>query len=308
VPLEPVNLTTGERLGCSLKYHEFAVVAVIFEIPFEGDWDLVVAEAARWMYHPEIEPAARTIARQNLQLVSPAVIKPNQHWLHETYLIVNLQEILDHPGEHPSSAELLANHGGKIVRMIRGETAALSSKACEEALKSSLSYYVADLVVIGNAGAFVYDRSEDVLATNEVLEYAKMQLLEFRYYDALMTSVLSQVYDTLDVKRNLLISRWSLPRDAKRFNTIRLDVMELTERVDNAIEFVSDVYYARVYRLAAQRIGVPEYRELVDEKLRAVGELYEFMIDQFEDARSFVLEALIALLALLDVILLLRGR
>jgi uncharacterized Rmd1/YagE family protein len=79
--------------------------------------------------------------------------------------------------------------------------------------------------------------------------------------------------------------------------------MELTERIDNAIKFVSDVYYARVYRLAASRLGVSDYRKLVDEKLRTMGELYDFMVDQFNESRSFVLELAVAVMALLDVIL-----
>jgi hypothetical protein len=308
VPLDPVRLKSGEELACSIKYLAFAVVVVQFEAPFDCDWATLPSEAARWVENTEVEPQARLVVDRHLAEVSSAVIRPNSEWLHENYLITNLREVGDSGAEPPTANDLLSTHGGEIARTIRGELAQLSPKICEETLQSSLSYYPADLVVIGNSGAFVYDRSEDADATNEVLEYAKMQLLEFRYYDKLMTRVLSEVYDAMDKTRNFLFSRWSLPRDAKRFNTIRLDVMELTERVDNAIEFVSDIYYARVYRLAATRVGVPEYRTLVDEKLRTVGELYEFMIDQFEDARSFVLEALIALLALLDVILLLRGR
>jgi hypothetical protein len=164
------------------------------------------------------------------------------------------------------------------------------------------------LVVPGGSAAFVYDRSEDAEATSQVLEYAKVQLLEFRYYDGLMTRLLSEIYAALERKRNFLFSRWSVPRDAQRFNTIRLDVMELTERVDNAIKFVSDIYYARLYELAAARIGVPEYRDLVDEKLRTAGELYDSMIDQFHDSRSFVLEVAVAILAVLDVVLLFAGK
>jgi uncharacterized Rmd1/YagE family protein len=83
--------------------------------------------------------------------------------------------------------------------------------------------------------------------------------------------------------------------------------MELTERVDNAIKFVSDVYYARVYRLVAGKIGLPAYRNLVDEKLRTAGELYDFMVDQFNESRSFIIEVTVAILVLVDVILLLRG-
>ncbi len=129
-----------------------------------------------------------------------------------------------------------------------------------------------------------------------------MQLLEFRYYDGLMSQLLSDVYAVLERKRNVLFSRWTLPRDAERVNRIRLDVMELTERIDNALKFVSDVYYARVYRMAASRMGVAEYRDLVDEKVRAVGELYDFMVQQFNEVRSFVLEVVVGIIILMDVV------
>jgi len=84
--------------------------------------------------------------------------------------------------------------------------------------------------------------------------------------------------------------------------------MDLTERIDNAIKFVSDIYYARIYQLAATRMGVPDYRNLVEQKLRTAGDLYDFMVDQFNETRSFVLEFLIVILAVLDVIFLFRGK
>ena len=63
-------------------------------------------------------------------------------------------------------------------------------------------------------------------------------------------------------------------------NTIQLDVRELTERVDNSIKFLSDMFAVRVYRLAANRIGVPDYREAGGlRKLDTAGELYRFMMD-----------------------------
>jgi hypothetical protein len=238
-----------------------------------------------------------------LEQIASAVIRPTQEWLFESYFITNLEQILQPGGEPAKAAELLADHGSEIVELVRGEFIPLAAKASAEILETSISYYPTDLVLVGPSAAVIYDRAEDATATFQVIEYAKMQLLEFRYYDGLMTRLLSDVYDVLEAKRNLLLQRWSLPRDAERFNTIRLDVMELTERVDNAIKFVSDVYYARVYRTAAARLGVSEYRNLVDEKLRTMGELYDFMIDEFNQSRSFVLELAVAVMALLDVIL-----
>ncbi len=250
----------------------------------------------------------REMAHRHLEHVARAVIRPTKDWLQETYLITEIHEIQNALGEQTTAAEMLTSHGGEIVQLVRGETIPLASKACEETLQTSLSYYPRDLVVVGSYAAVVYDRPEDAAAATQILEYAKMQLLEFRYYDRLMTQMLADFYDVLERKRKVLFSRWSVPRDARRFNTIRLDVMELTERIDNAIKFVSDIYYAHVYRLAAKRIGVSDYRTLVEQKLRTAGDLYDFMVDQFNESRSFVLELGVAVLAVLDVILLLRGK
>ena len=301
--IEPLNLGAGQRVACSLRYYSFAVLVVQLEVPFEGDWPAVVTQASRWMDAAEMESHAREIGRRHLERVASAIIRPTQDWLYESYFITNLEQVLKPGGEQANAAELLADQASGLVQLIRGEFTPLAPKTSAEILDASISYYPTDLVVIGSTAAVIYDRPEDAAATFQVLEYAKMQLLEFRYYDGLMTRLLSDAYDTLEAKRNLLLQRWSLPRDAERFNTIRLDVMELTERIDNAIKFVSDVYYARVYRLAASRLGVSEYRNLVDEKLRTMGELYDFMVDQFNQSRSFVLELAVAVMALLDVIL-----
>lgn len=302
----PLTLKSGEQVASWVKYHAFAVIAVELEVPFACNWPQLQAEASRWMDVADVEPLAREVVQARLSEIAPAVIKPNPSWLDETYLIVNIQEIGSEAGSQPLASELLGSCGVEIVQLIRGEAAPLSGRSIQDALNASISYYETDLVVIGSAAAMVYDRSDDAEATMLVLEYAKMQLLEFRYYDDWMSALLSDIYTMLDRKRNFLLSRWTLPRDAQRINAIRLDVMDLTERIDNAIKFFSDVYYARVYRLAAARVGVNEYRDLVDEKLKTAGELYEFMVDQFNETRSFVTEFIVGVLVLVDVLLLFK--
>jgi hypothetical protein len=46
----------------------------------------------------------------------------------------------------------------------------------------------------------------------------------------------------------------------------------------NSIKFLSDMVSARVYRLAAAKIGVPDYRKLVDDKLETAADLYGSMM------------------------------
>ncbi len=307
-PAEFITICPGVSAACPVKYYAFGAIVIQVELPFDCDWNSLVEQGSRWMDAPDVEPLVRELVRQRLDQIRPAVTRPTEDWLQENYLVVEIHEIRDAEGKRPAADELVASHGEELVQLIRGETVPLAPKSREEALQVSLSYYASDLVVVGSHGAVVYDRAEEAAAVTQVLEYAKMQLLEFRYYDRFMTHVLADFYAALERKRNVLFSRWSLPREAQRFNTIRLDVMDLTERIDNAIKFVSDIYYARVYRLAATRMGVQDYRKLVEQQLDTFGELYDSMVDRFNETRSFVLEVLVAILAVLDVIFLFRGR
>lgn len=304
---EPLVLESGASTAATLRYYSYGVVVADLELPFECEWEELLARSARWQDGPGVEPAARLFVQRHLERLAAAVLRPNPHWLHEVYLLIYVQEIDADHGASDSIA-LLSRYGGPIAQLVRGETAPLSAHAIDEVLQTAMSYYRGDLVVLGSSAAFVYDKPDDAAAIHQILEYAKMQLLEFRYYDGLMSRLLAEVHEELDRPRNPVLSRWRLPRQAQRFNSIRLDVMNLTERVDNAIKFVSDAYYARVYRSAATRMGVSEYRDLVDEKQLAAAQLYQSMMDEFNEARSFSLEVLVAVLCLLDILFWLKFR
>jgi hypothetical protein len=306
-PSEPLTLRSGEKVTCSVKYYEYAIVEVQIEVPFQGTWESLVAQTSRWMDAPELESESRAVVTRHLQRTAAAIIKPREEWFQESYLVVDLNQMKDEQGCTLTGDKILSSFGEQIGQLLRGEQAPLARSNNDRLLQGSLSYYSTDLLVIGFNAALVYDRPEEAVKTIQVLEYARVQLLEFRYYDNFMNRVLADVYNSLDRKSNVLVSRWSLPREANRLNTVRLDVMDLTERVDNAIKFVSDSFYALAYRTAATRAGVPEYRQLVEKKLATAGELYAFMMAQFSETRMFLLEAAITVLCLLDVILLFRG-
>ena len=38
-PIEPVILQSGERLSGEIKYYDYGVVSIVFELPFAGDWE-----------------------------------------------------------------------------------------------------------------------------------------------------------------------------------------------------------------------------------------------------------------------------
>jgi hypothetical protein len=233
----------------------------------------------------------------------PALEKPYKKWLSEDYFIFFMREI----SGNPTAAQLVTSCGPQIAQVVRGESAVLSDDERREVLQSAMSYYPNDLAVLGWNAAFVYDSAAGSETTMQLLEYANSQLLEFRHYDDLLTRELARVYDSLG-KNSPLIGRWRLPREASRLQTFFLDVTELTERVDNAIKFLSDMFSARLYRLAASKIGVPDYKSLVQAKLRTAEDLYRFLIDEFHQSRTFWLEFLVVLILLIELVYVFHGK
>jgi hypothetical protein len=306
-PIDAIVLETGERIEGTTKYYDYGVVSVELELPFEGDWPALVLQSNRWIVATELDSRAAEIFRAALNRATPALVKPYELWLKEDYYMIQLQEIAGQDGRVVAAEELMASHGLEIAQLVRGESAFLSDAERQEVLQSSISYSHADLLVVGWSGALVYGSSEGAATTIQLLEYANTQLLEFRYYDSLLTNLLGGVYRSLEREGGLLTA-WRLSREAASLNTIRLDVMELTEKVDNAVKFLSDMFYARLYGLIAAKVGVPDYRRLVDQKLRTAGELYRFMVDQFNQTRSFVLELAVVIILIIDLVFLFRGK
>jgi hypothetical protein len=302
-PIEALVLESGERLEGQIKYYDYGVLSVVLELPFAGDWDALVRLGSRWVWDVDFAGHASRIVRQKLERARPALVKPYENWLSEDYFIFHLREI----SGFVSVAELLAEKGARIAQIVRGETAQLSDGERNEILQSGISYYPNDLAVIGWNAAFLYDSDTGAETAIQLLEYANSQLLEFRHYDELLTEELESVYASFD-KGTGMLARWRLARDATKLHTVLLDVNELTEHADNAIKFLSDMFSARLYKLAASKVGVPDYKDLVTQKVQTAEELYRFMVDQFNQSRAFVLETLVVIILVIELVYLFHGK
>jgi hypothetical protein len=303
---DPFKLESGDQFRVRIKYFDYGVVSIELQMDFEADWDELVRLSNRWILAPELEGRTSELLRPRLERGAPALKQSYEPRLNEDYYIIQLREVLDENGLPMTAQQMLATRGGEISQVVRGESSALSEGERHEVLQASLSYYPSDLLVVGWVAALVYDTPQGAAPTIQLLEYANTQLLEFRHYDDVLTRVLEKVYKVLE-RRGTLLRRWRMAREAARLNTLRLDITELTERTDNAIKFLSDMFYARVYRMAATRVGVNDYRNLVDEKLRTAADLYQFMTNEFHQARAFVLEAMVVMILVIELVHLFRG-
>jgi hypothetical protein len=323
--LEPLILESGERLAGEIKYYDYGVVSLELSLPFAGDWDTLIQLSCRWTSDTNFEKIASCIVQQKLERAAPALIKPykknpsddNPVWLQEDYFIFHVKEMKiaesitendGAPSAQPSANDLLATRGNQIAQVVRGETQQLSEGERQEILQSRISYYPNDLAVIGWNAAFIYDSPAGAETAIQLLQYANSQLLEFRHYDELLTRELENVYDFIDAGGTGLWSRWRTARAASKLHTVLLDVNELTERADNAIKFLSDMFSARLYKLCAAKVGVPDYKDLVKEKLQTAEDLYRFMVEQFNQSRAFVLELMVVVILIIELIYFFKGK
>ena len=300
-----ISLASGEQFDTRIKYFDYGVVCVELEMRFDTDWEGLVLSSNRWTSTPELETSTSELLRSRMGRVAQALVQPYESWLSEDYYVIHLTKA---SGDAvPLTAEaLLAAHGNQIAKIVRGESMPLADSESREALQPCISYYPNDLLVVGWIAAFVYDTPQGAVATIQLLEYANTQLLEFRHYDELLTTRLKDVYQMLEQRRGPT-RRWRLARQAEHLNAMRLDVIELTERSDNAIKFLSDMFYARAYRIASNKVGVADYRNLVEQKLRIAAELYESLVNSFHEARAFFLELMVVAILVIELVHLFRS-
>ena len=63
-PLQALTLENGERLEGEIKYYDYGVVSVVYQLPFSGDWESLVKLASRWVWDVDfvgrVEPIVRS--------------------------------------------------------------------------------------------------------------------------------------------------------------------------------------------------------------------------------------------------------
>jgi hypothetical protein len=147
-----------------------------------------------------------------------------------------------------------------------------------------------------------------VQAALEIFEFANSQLLQFRYYDDLLDSELERIYDSLEEPRWYhALAGQRFVRAAQQLHALFIDVNELTDKTENALKMVGDVYAARLYSLVASRLGLDRWKQNVEEKLDTLDDIYRFTVDQIQMSRGHLLELTIIAILVLELVLFFMG-
>ncbi|PKL75859.1 MAG: hypothetical protein CVV27_13205 [Candidatus Melainabacteria bacterium HGW-Melainabacteria-1] len=306
----PLTLEPDLRIDAEVraKAFDFGVISLCWEVPTPDDWAELVEDAYLYIDSDYIAEQSQKLLEDLMPAFQGALTGSHAKPLMEDYTIfyINRFEV------QLTAEDLLEQAGTDIVSIIRGESKPLSRWEQENVLEKQLSYFEDDLVVMAWNSSFIYDpegSSEHV----DILEFANSELLELRSYDQLLDKQLADIYDELERLPKSGIRVWmawlripfSNPyqRTTQKLLTLLIDVAELTDRIENSLKIIGDLYLARIYQQISVLLHLQEWQGRVDGKLASARQIYETLTSEISDKRSTYIEVIVIILIAMEVLL-----
>src|SRR5215471_11095301 len=117
--VEDAQFPGEKQARVRVKYYDYGVVSVLFDFPFAGDWQDLIALSSKWISGTDLPSRAEEIAEETASRTKPALVKPYASWLSEDYFIFFMREIQG----NPAGTHLLSGCGQQIAQVVRGENA-----------------------------------------------------------------------------------------------------------------------------------------------------------------------------------------
>lgn len=309
----PITVTIGvEPFDAAGRRHDAQVSARIFDfgvislrmrcdIPGALAWTAV----AQFGDSTDLSRAARAGFDRSIQeltdRIAPAIARPQIAPVSEDYVVYRFTRLEDASGE-PLPASMLRELD--VAPLLLNEDRPISDQARKELLPHWFSYYPDDLSIITWNTALVLDPVEGESDVQLIVEFANAQLLELRYYDALLDAELPRMYDRIESARKgpaLLGRRYAGLLTG--LQTLLADSTEIVERTQNALKVTDDIFLARVYGAALELFRERAWRAGIDHKLGIIHQTYEMLNAESMAVRNEVLEVVIVVLIVVEIVL-----
>ena len=305
LPLAPLSLLIAGRTvtaRATARIYEFGATVLALRITVQDvPWPEFATQFNQ--FDQAVGPAAATSVFTDLlatvvAVLAPALHRPSQGSPSEDYLFAQVRRF----AVPLTAAQLLEQADWQAL--LTAEKRPLSQVVRRDLTRHAYSYFTDDLVVLTWDRAFIYEPRGDADVA-DVIEVANAQLLELRYYGALLDDELPRMYDRVEAAHRaveLLVPR-RFAHLARGLYTLVAEMTELTEKVDNALTVTEDIYLARVYSAALELFRVREVGAAVDRKLAIIRDTYTALYDEASSRRAEMLEWTIILLIAFEIVL-----
>ncbi|HET7240607.1 MAG TPA: hypothetical protein VFI77_05580 [Gemmatimonadales bacterium] len=302
MPRPPVRVELEGGVTASL--YDFGVVSLRLQCGPARDlsWAEFVGQAVRQQAASELRATLDRALEDLIQRIRPAVSRPALATVTEEYFVFRARGLRETGGGRVDPAEVSSD---ALARLLLNEPRTLAPAALRDLLPHRFSYTIDDFVVLSWEAALVIEPDADDDDVEYVLEFANAQLLELRFFDALLDDQLPRVYDRMALVRrtpSLLLGRRYRPLLAD-VQTFVADTTDIVERVENAFKVTEDVYLARIYLSAMEIFRAAAWRGGIDRKLGILRDTYGMLNAESQAARGEALEVAVVLLILSEIVL-----
>jgi hypothetical protein len=300
---EPAKATLPElgevKLVGEATVFDFAAVTADLRVPFQLTGSALLRLAASLAEPEPLVQTARTTLQPLYRKLLPAIEDPAwREDLSEEYFVFQFE-----PGPPlPEPRALLEEHGAWLANLLRLESGPLSADEIRDALRLHVSYSPQDLLVPDWGAAVLIDR--DCEETLQAIEFANLQLLEYRHIDDRLDEDLAGAYAILHPLTRSRMPFWrSHARALRKMGDFKLEASVLFERTGNVLKLVGDQYLARVFNLLAQRFHLEDWRQSIQRTLEVVEGAYQVVSDEAAQLRTELLEIVVIVLIFVELVL-----
>lgn len=244
--------------------------------------------------------AAQKILKPLHEKLLPAILKPQ--WtadLWEEYYVFQFSA-----AGPLTPDDLLEPLAGQLAGLVRLEDQPLSASEVAEATRLRLRYGPDDLFVADWPAAALLDQEDGCEETLRTIEFANLQLLEYRHIDDRLDGSLTRTYKL--AQRAAHAHFPFLGGQDKPLRAIaewKVEATGLFERTGNVLKLIGDQYLARVYRQLALRFHLRDWEKSIRRKLEVIEGVYKAVSDQRNTFRMEFLEVVVVLLIALEILL-----
>lgn len=293
--LQPIG---GVEAAVEVILFDFATLSLSLRVPFILETQQVTL-LARELSSPGMLPKlGREILEPLFKTLAGAIKQPRWSDLFEEYFVFQFQ-----PGDSlPHVDDLLGRRAPWLAGLLRLEESPLARDEIDEAMKQRLQYSPNDLLVVDWASAVLVD--SDCEETLQVIQFANLQLLRYRFLDDLLDA---------EMANSAKWTRWPTPlgrllgegpnRRMRELGALNMEASNLFERAGNVLKLVGDMYLARTYRILAARFHLPAWEGSIRRNLEVIEDVYRVVADQAEAMRAQVLEIIIIVLIAVELFL-----
>jgi hypothetical protein len=291
-------------LELSARIFDFAVVSLRARADTDGSmtWPEFTAFGRALDSATEIPELLETEVWRLVERMGNAIKRPHIAEVREDYAVYHITDASPDTG-----TQSLRNFIQEVdlVPLLLGETRPLSEEAKRELLPHRFSYYGDDLAILSWDNALIVEPSGGDSDVEYILEFANAQLLELRYYDAVLDAELPKLYDRIErarVRRRRVIGA-GYAHLLGFMQTLVAETTELVERADNALKVTDDVYLARLYSAALDLYRAKTWRAGIDRKLTIIRDTYTMLNSEVQTRRAELLEIAIIALIVFEIVL-----